>query len=283
MSDQPQPEHDPVGSFGSLMIGLLYEDVPAIDRNELLERIRAYNGNTEIASADNEDMLHFVYPDHLWSVQEGDFPAQTVILNPQHTADLTPDPFSLSQTFDWPEATQIVPRARTMLMVTDMMSYTVERQTRLALIHGALQAILDLTPVLAIHWFTSQRYVNPDEYLAARDEGDPLYPAVNVRMFRIEDQAPGELIMDTVGLARLGLPDLQCHFTGIEPGQVAGLLYGYADYLFANGNVIEDGHTVQGVDPESRWLAHHEIAVVKPEREVIDLDPGDPYAAGNRG
>jgi hypothetical protein len=42
-------------------------------------------------------------------------------------------------------------------------------------------------------------------------------------------------------------------------------------YLFDNGDVIEDGHTV-GVE---RWVARHEVALIAPERDVLDLDTGD--------
>jgi hypothetical protein len=46
--------------------------------------------------------------------------------------------------------------------------------------------------------------------------------------------------------------------------------------------VIEDGHTVDGVQPGQKWLCRHELAVVGPEREVVDMNPGPPYAAGAR-
>ena len=40
---------------------------------------------------------------------------------------------------------------------------------------------------------------------------------------------------------------------------------------FDDGNVIEDRHTV-GVE---RWVARHEVALIDPEREVLDLDTRD--------
>jgi hypothetical protein len=87
--------------------------------------------------------------------------------------------------------------------------------------------------------------------------------------------------MDTLGLAALGLPDLQCHFHGLEVNEVAGLLYNTAWYVFENGDVIEDGQTVDGVDGH-RWRCQHEVALVPPEREVLDINPGPRYAAGPR-
>ena len=88
--------------------------------------------------------------------------------------------------------------------------------------------------------------------------------------------------MDTLGLAALGLPDLQCHFRGLAPEAVAPLLYNTAYYIFEKGDVIDDGHTVEGVTPGERWPCQHEASLVEPRRVVIDLDPGPAHAAGNR-
>jgi hypothetical protein len=90
------------------------------------------------------------------------------------------------------------------------------------------------------------------------------------------------MIMDTLGLAALGLPDLQCHFRTLVPGEVAAVLHNTAYYLFEHGDVIDDGHTVAGIEPESRWTCQHEKSLLKPSRIVLDLNPGPPFAAGGR-
>lgn len=90
------------------------------------------------------------------------------------------------------------------------------------------------------------------------------------------------MLMDTLGLAALGLPDLQCHFRSLTPNEVALLLYSLASYVFEHGDVIANGHTVEGIAAGSRWRCRHEVSLVPPEREVIDIDPGDPFAAGSR-
>ena len=56
-----------------------------------------------------------------------------------------------------------------------------------------------------------------------------------------------------------------------------------AYYLFERGDVIKDGETVPGVLDRDRWRCQHEMAMVGPERVVLDLDPGGPYATGKRG
>ena len=105
--------------------------------------------------------------------------------------------------------------------------------------------------------------------------------SLNVRFYNISN-SPGDMMMDTFGLAALGLPDLQCHFRGLEPGQVAALLSNTGYYVFEQGDVIEDGHTVEGLEPGSRWRCQHEDSLLPPARVVLDLDPGPPHAAGGR-
>jgi len=104
---------------------------------------------------------------------------------------------------------------------------------------------------------------------------------VNVRLFAVSDDED-EMVMDTRGLAPFDLPDLQVHFRDLEPGRLAGLLYATASYLLEEGDVIADGNTISGLDGDEHWRCTHEDALVAPPRRVVDIDPGDPYAAGRR-
>ena len=90
------------------------------------------------------------------------------------------------------------------------------------------------------------------------------------------------MLMDTLGLAALGLPDLQCHYRDLAPGEVATVLANTGYYIYENGDVIENGHTVEGITAGSRWRCQHEESMLKPSRVVLDLDPGPPHSTGNR-
>jgi hypothetical protein len=90
------------------------------------------------------------------------------------------------------------------------------------------------------------------------------------------------MLMDTLGLAVLGLPDVQCHFRDLDPHEVAQALYNTALYIHDNGPVMESGHTIAGIQPEDKWPCQFEESLIKPHREVLDLNPGTPYAAGQR-
>jgi hypothetical protein len=153
---------------------------------------------------------------------------------------------------------------------------------RVRLFHGVLQAMVEVTRPIALVCKHSQQVVAGDDYLAARDRPPIQRPgSVNVRLFKIENKL-GDMLMDTRGLDELGLPDLQCHFHGLDPNDVSHVLFNTAYYLFEKGPVIEAGHTVQGVSPRSKWRCQFEPAIIEPTRDLIDLNPGRRFAAGKR-
>ena len=84
--------------------------------------------------------------------------------------------------------------------------------------------------------------------------------------------------MDTLGLSAFGVMDLQCHFKALKPEDVAGVLINYGYYVFENGNVIGDGHTIQGIDEDQKWQCRHKISLMEPRRKVVDFYPGEDYA-----
>ena len=88
--------------------------------------------------------------------------------------------------------------------------------------------------------------------------------------------------MDSLGLHLFGLPDVQCHFRDREPGEIAALLHSTATYLFDAGDVIADGNTISSLDGDSTYVCRRERSLVAPARTVLDIDLGDPYAAGDR-
>jgi Domain of unknown function (DUF4261) len=90
------------------------------------------------------------------------------------------------------------------------------------------------------------------------------------------------MVMDTLGLHVFGLPDVQCHFKDRQPGEIATMLFTTAVYLFQSGDVIADGNTISGPRADERLVCFHEPALLAPSRRVIDVDLGDPYAAGQR-
>jgi hypothetical protein len=142
--------------------------------------------------------------------------------------------------------------------------------------------MIEITAPDALVFKHSQQVIAPADYLSACSE-DPIFRpgSLNVRFFNLSN-SDGDMIMDTRGLQEIGLHDLQCHFRQLDPKEVARVLLNTGLYIFEKGAVIESGHTVAGVEPESKWRCQFEKSLLEPKREVLDLNPGKPYAAGKR-
>lgn len=194
---------------------------------------------------------------------------------------------ALQQAWDFPAASEAPDRARGAALLTDLMSSPLDPRDRLNVFQRTLDGVLTLLSPVAIHWQASDRLVDPASYSLREPKKYPdiLAGALNVRLFRVESETgdTGNIVMDSRGLDSFGLPDVQCHFRGLQPGRVAAHLCNIAAYLFEHGDVVESGHTVDGLDDGQKWVCQPEEALVPPEREVLDINPGTPFAAGDRG
>jgi Domain of unknown function (DUF4261) len=265
------------------MVELLYEAVPHIDGAALLSELQKRCGKVD-RLGDKDDFYLYAFPDHIIEYKDGKIPAQALLAYPDKGKEKLNLEEALQQSWGWPEAREAVVTCRVPLLLTEMMARGLEYKTRLGLFHNALESVLTIAPCKAIHWVTSQQLVNPSAYLEARKSGDfhPLQFALNVRFYNVSSGKRGEMFMDTMGLGIFGLPDLQCHFLNLDQNQVARALYNSAYYIFDKGDIIRDGNTIQGIKPTDKWRCQREVSLVGPEREVLDLNPGRPYAAGKR-
>lgn len=262
------------GGAGPYIVKLLVQEPRRPDGAALFAEIRSALGRVDLLPGKAHEPLGFAFPQHSTMLADGKSVCLLHFVTPQEQVGDRGDlELALHQTWDWPLARDVVSHAKAMVLFHDMMAIALDRQTRLGLFMQALRVVVRHVKPLAIHWLPSQRVVDPAKVLAA-SELDVTTAAVNVRMFRVEGQSEGEIVMDTLGMASFALPDLQCHFRGLEPGRVAGMLYAYADYIFKNGDVIEDGNTVEGIVPGRKWRCQHEEAIVAPKRVVLDIDPG---------
>ena len=107
---------------------------------------------------------------------------------------------------------------------------------------------------------------------------------VNVRYFALPDS--DEMIIDTIGMNILYLPDVQYHFRKMNPNYIFAHAYNMLGYIFINRNSIRTGETVDGIsgeyiDGNVQWTCRFEDSLLKPLRPVVDVDMGE-FAAGKR-
>jgi Domain of unknown function (DUF4261) len=228
----------------------------------------------------------FLLEDFPVQFKEGSIPAQLALLPAGQKAQRTDATTqALQQSWAFPAAAQVYEESSHVLLLTNMMSSPLPHQVRRKIIANGLLALLETTRIDLIHWMPTQQMLSPADivqrYSDPRELANPVYGFLNVRFFNISN-SDGDMLMDTLGLNALGLTDFQVHYRELEPDPVARLLYNLGAYVFEKGDVIEDGHTVEGVDKKSRWKCRRENSLLDPQREVLDIDPGQPFAAGNR-
>jgi hypothetical protein len=278
---------------GPYFVELLYETAPDISRKRLLDVLQeTCPGIAPLDRTPDSDLLAFVHTQNVVKYTDGELPAQCLVA----TADRPPDPTVLGeavqQSWQFPDAAKAVAAAKVGVLVSDFMAAGLPPKDRLQLFHRVLAGVLRIAPCVAIYWHPTQQIVDPQAFLqslqAENCHAFTTPGALNVRFFRISsyddhpDEETEDMLMDTLGLAALGLPDVQCHFRLLDPNDVAQVLYSTAVYLFENGAVIDDGHTVAGINDDEKWSCQYEESLWTPHREVVDLNPGAPYAAGER-
>jgi hypothetical protein len=275
----------PATPMAPLMVQLLYDSRPDIDFKQLTTKVEEYAGPSDPKTwpSAKADRAQYFMLEAVVHFKEGNLPSQLCL---NHTDGLPKPEFlekALQQTWDWDEARGVVASAKHVLLANDLLGAGLAPKVRNKQFRGFIRAIQTVVPCRAMHWMNTQLIVNPARFIFEQDEPQarPLYGSINVRLFNIQGTA-GDCLMDTMGLAVLGLPDIQCHFRQHSPTDDAGVLYDVAWYLFEQGDIIKNGETVRGILESDHWRCQHEMAMVGPERMVLDLTPGDHYAAGTR-
>jgi hypothetical protein len=108
-------------------------------------------------------------------------------------------------------------------------------------------------------------------FLESDEEGGtPLELVSHVRLFNID---PTWALMDTVGLDRFFLPDLEVLITReVDPNQAAHFLRNVSAYLLSKGEVIEDGHVADSPFGPLEVHARDE-SLTEPPRRVLRMVP----------
>jgi len=197
---------------------------------------------------------------------------------------------AMQQSWHWPDAKRVVPGHKGFIRLRS--SYIFGGGPEIKCLpqdyapYPELQFLTKVVRALMIHP-SAIAYFNPGgEILMGRVELEnslayaqnkslaPLDIWTNVRLFNFNQDW---LAMDTVGMGQLDLTDQEAFFlkSSYNPTQVANFLRNVCLYLLNNGEVIKDGHTMDG--PGScRWQARlFENGYCAPPRRVIRWLPLD--------
>ena len=273
------------------MMFLLFEEKGEMPSEEVIyEKLteKGYKVNAEW-EANNKSMRVFYLPEHTVDFKDAKgVPYQLTMLDYSEYSKPHGDTLARTQFWYTPNGVELLDSCTWQVMIGDFVSTAHPPKIRAQLLSDWLIIALDLFPACKAVWFESSQNIMTTEALRANPyEGIKriFYGAVNARFFRVGNT--DDMVVDTLGLHTLGLPDVQFHYRGLNPNDVVRMAYDIAIYQFENDLPIKDGETVGGFDADSgelndtRWKCQYEISLIEPKREVLDINAGD-YAAGNR-
>lgn len=269
---QEMPE-EPLRNYPQMLTAkMLFTDKSVIDKQYLTSELETTHPGVQSPEAENS-LLYF-FPDTEVKFEDGVIAAQCMILLPNtdnEKAEIVPEAFQ--QNWHWAEANEYAAACRFEYLVSDFMSRTLDYKTRLRLFMDFLVAVTRVVSPQVVYSVAAQKLIAPDDLIDSWTNPDQrtLHGLVNVRLFNISNGSTGEILMDTVGLHLLGLPDFQIRFANLDESAVGQALWNYAYYVYEHGDIITDGSTIQGLTPKSKWKCERQIAVVAPERVVIHL------------
>lgn len=255
---------------------------------QLQDAVRPVLGDTDVVADVDGRLTTLAVPRYQVEYKGGQkVPAQVLLADFAPFEPETITELQRSQFWDCPESGMLLPRCRHQLMLSDFMAAGLPYRERCELLTAYLEAVLPLFPDCIAVWVPSAwKLVTPEWVRENPYEGADrfLHYGVNARFFRIE--GTDDMVVDTLGLYAVGMPDVQYHFKGLDPNAVVNHAYSAAHYNFDNGAPIQGGETIDGlrdgrIDQGVQWPCHYEMALVAPERELMDICPGE-YAAGQR-
>ena len=269
-------ENDPLVNFPEMLTcKFLFAEKPDLDINQILAEVKKYA--TKVEHSATESTFIFSFPDHSVQLADATIPAQCTIMipDPGKTQVELPDA-AFQQNWHWPEANHIANNCTYEILVTDFMSRTLPYKERLNLFMNFLVAAIKATQPAAVYCAPGQKILNPADVVRIwdTDKMQILNSICNVRLYNAgNDPQTKDLLMDTIGLHTIGLPDFQIRFTALDENEIANLLWTYAYYAYEFGDIIVDGNTLEGLKPGSKWKCEKQLSLVAPERIVVNITP----------
>lgn len=280
---------------GPFLIQLLFrKPVTMPDKEVMLAVMEKHIGKTECFCHGEDKVAGFAALDHVAQFKDNAVPVQLMVMECTGFSGKNFDPFLKSQMWDCQEDREkILAECQYQIVASDLLTAALPARERAALDMDFLDALAELFPTCAAFYFQNCgklfRAEEVREHQIPREDRF-IYFGVNARFFNIQDTK--DMLVDTLGMSTLFLPDLQYHFHDMEPDWVVNHAYNLASYLLQNDNPIQSGETVDGIStgwmgrkgritPKIQWKCQYEEALIQPVREVIDVCMGR-YASGKR-
>lgn len=263
-------------------IKLLFKHDIKIPYDQLYEKLR--DTFIEVDKVATGNLSTYALCKHLVTYKDQQkVPSQVMITEIIPFDKATIPEMALYQCWTCDDAKALLQECHYELMIGDFMAGGLDHLKRCQILAQYVDILLEVLPdCVAMYWPHSQKLMPVSAYLQSQWNNPELHfldGGLNVRFFNIQDSE--DMLVDTTGLIPLGIPDLQIHFHHLDHQFVINYIYHFASYLFINGDVVNDGETMDGRDENERWGCQHEDSLIAPKRVVLDINANQ-FAAGNR-
>lgn len=258
-----------------LVVKLFFIDEPEINDQKINDALKKRFKNIGFPElgASPENSRQYFFKDYEVEFKEGKIPVQGTIYIPDAKGiSLDKLEKTFHQSWNWREAESVVKQCNFEVLLTDLMSRALNYKLRLEYFQKFVASVVEAMNPKAIWISNGEKIMNKEEYLDKFSTNDyqNLSGFMNVRLFNVQE-SNGEIIMDTLGLNSLGLPDFEIKFNNYNPSAIAGLLFNYGSYIYDNGVVIKNGNTIQGVEENQNWKCYFRESLIEPKRIVIEI------------
>lgn len=271
------------------MVHLLIDEKCAMPDKEYMHKImNEHLGETDCFCYD-EKIAGFAPKNYIAHFENGktNIPPQLMITECIKIPKPFMDDIALSQLWDCPEGAEILESCKYQVLATDMLAAGLDYKDRADMLVKYIEALVEIFPACkAVVFETSKKMLTREAILncTVPEESRFIYYAVNVRFFNI--QGTDDMLVDTIGMSTLFMPDLQYHFHDMDPNYVVNHAYNFLSYIFDNANPIKSGDHIDGIlngkmSQDVQWNLQYEESLIQPIREVIDVNMGK-YASGIR-
>ena len=235
----------------------------------------------------SESMAGFAIKKYVSRFKDANVSPQLMITDCMSAEDFTIDDIAMSQMWDCPDSKEILSKCMYRVCAMDMLTAGMEYKEKARLIVDFVDVLLELYPECkAVYFENSGKMLSRKSIVNSQMPPDRrfIYYAVNVRYFNI--LGGDSMLIDSLGMSTLFLPDVQFHFHGMDPNPVFSYAYNLLSYIYDTNCPIESGDKIDGIkegkiSPDVQWECRYEDALVQPVRLVLDVHMGE-YASGKR-
>ncbi|MCD7840576.1 MAG: DUF4261 domain-containing protein, partial [Erysipelotrichaceae bacterium] len=229
-------------------------------------------GYVEIIGIDK--IASYALKDHLVTYRSGEqapFQLMLTDIEPLKPHDI--DDAALLQCWNTNNPRQLLNQCHYKITIADFMSARMPRVKRCQILAQYLDIMLHLYPeCIALYFPHAQKFMSVEAYQNSQWDNKSVHfldGGLNVRLYNIENSQG--MVVDTIGMRAIGLPDLQMRFYKLDVDEVVACMYRLASQLFLNGDTFNDGDYIDGRYIYESWQLYHKESLLPPARLVLDI------------